>query len=105
MATALPIDPPKRGRGRPKKIHTEAADIGRVTPSALPAELIHFDELPDAAHVRLPVVRGLYGNCSESAIWRNCKSGHIPAPVRLAQNITAWNVGTLRAALSKRVAA
>ena len=104
MAHSAAPDQAKRGRGRPRKVHTEAADIGRVTTSALPAELIHFDELPDIAHVRLPVVKGLYG-CSESAIWRNCKTGAIPAPVRLAQNITAWNVGTLRAALSKQVAA
>lgn len=104
MATPSPIDQPKRGRGRPKKIHTESADIGRVTPSALPAELIHFDELPDIAHVRLPVVKGLYG-CSESAIWRNCKTGAIPAPVKLTEQITAWRVGDLRAALNRVVAA
>ena len=101
MATAT-TDQAKR-RGRPKKVYADAADIGRVTPSALPAELVHFDELPDSAHVRLPVVRGLYG-CSESAIWRNCKAGHIPQPVKLAERITAWNVGTLRAALNRGVA-
>lgn len=104
MATALPIDPPKRGRGRPKKIQTEAADLGRVTASVLPAELVHFDELPDIAHVRLPVVKGLYG-CSESAIWRNVKLGAIPSPVKLTQQITAWRVGDLRAALNRVEAA
>ena len=104
MATATPADQPKRGRGRPKKITTEAADIGRVNSQALPAELIHFDELPDIAHVRLPVVRGLYG-CSESCVWRNVKLGAIPSPVKLTQQITAWRVGDLRAALNRVEAA
>lgn len=92
-------------RGRPRKIHTEAADIGRVTPRDIPAELTHFDQLPDSAHVRLPVVRGLYGSCSASAIWRNCKAGKIPAPIKLTEQITAWKVGDLRAALNKENAA
>ncbi len=102
MATAT-TDQAKRGRGRPRKVQTDAADMGRVTTSALPAELIQFDQLPDIAHVRLPVVKGLYG-CSESAIWRNCKTGAIPAPVKLTEQITAWRVGDLRAALNKQVA-
>jgi predicted DNA-binding transcriptional regulator AlpA len=103
MAHSATPDQAKRGRGRPRKVHTEAADIGRVTTSALPAELIHFDELPDIALVRLPVVKGLYG-CSESAIWRNCKTGAIPAPIKLTEQITAWRVGDLRAALNRGVA-
>ena len=86
-------------RGRPKR----TADT--VQPPAIPAELIHFDELPDSAHVRLPVVRGLYGNCSASAIWRNCKAGKIPSPVKLTEQITAWRVGDLRSALSNQGAA
>jgi predicted DNA-binding transcriptional regulator AlpA len=89
-------------RGRPRKIHTEAADIGRVTPRAIPAELTHFDQLPDSAHVRLPVVTGLLG-CSASAVWRNVKAGNLPSPVKLTPNITGWRVSDLRAALSKAV--
>ena len=90
------------GRGRPRKPITEAADIGRIY--SPPPELKHFDDLPDAATVRLPVVRGLYGNASASAIWRNVKQGAIPAPVKLTSNITAWRVGELRAALTKGAA-
>ena len=89
-------------RGRPRKIHTEAADIGRVTPPAIPAELTHFDQLPDSAHVRLPVVTGLLG-CSASAVWLNVKAGNLPAPVKLTPNITGWRVSDLRAALGKAV--
>ena len=90
--------------GRPRKIDSEAT-YKRHTPTAIPAELTHFDQLPDSAHVRLPVVRGLYGNCSASAIWRNCKAGKIPAPIKLTEQITAWKVGDLRAALNKENAA
>lgn len=96
-------DQPKR-RGRPPKSLSNAADASRAKP-AIPAELTHFDELPDSAHVRLPVVRGLYGGCSASAIWRNVKTGAIPSPIKLTSNIAAWNVGELRQALSNRHAA
>jgi predicted DNA-binding transcriptional regulator AlpA len=65
---------------------------------SIPAELTDFDKLPDSAHVRLRVVQGLYG-CSPSAVWRNCKLGFIPAPIKLARNLACWNVGELRAAL------
>ncbi|MFM8442565.1 MAG: helix-turn-helix transcriptional regulator [Methylococcus sp.] len=72
-----------------------------ITPNrGLPPELINFDSLPDSAHVRLPVVVGLYG-CSAPTIWRGVKSGRIPAPVKLTENVTAWNVGALRKALAQ----
>ncbi len=60
--------------------------------------LQNFDSLPDAAHVRLPVVKGLYG-CSNATIWRMVKSGAIPKPKHLTPNIAAWNVGELRLSL------
>lgn len=68
---------------------------------AIPQELRYFDQLPDSAHVRLNVVTGLYGDCSNSTIWRNVKLGKIPAPRKLTANITAWNVGDLRKALGR----
>ena len=77
----------------------------RKTPtpsSGIPLELTHFDQLPDSAHVRLPVVRGLFGNASPPTIYRAIKRGTIPAPVRLSENISAWNVGQLRKALAAR---
>ena len=79
-------------RSRPRK---------RVAAPAIPPELAHFDQLPDSAHVRLPVVVGLYG-CSAPTVWRNVKTGTIPAPIKLTANITAWNVGALRKALAAR---
>ena len=97
MASTATQDQAKRGRGRPPKIHTAAAH-DRVKP-AIPHELKHFDELPNSALVRLPVVCGLFA-CSASAIWRNCKSGRVPQPVKLTDRVTAWRVGDLRAALA-----
>ena len=66
----------------------------------LPAEITNFSDLPDEAHIRLPVMKVLYG-CSGSTIWRGVKSGLIPAPHHLATKITCWQVGKIRAALAK----
>lgn len=87
----------KRGRGRPRKSESAAAP-------AVPLELTHFDSLPGSAHVRLPVVRGLYG-ASASTIWRGVRLGTIPKPIKLSDNLTAWRVSDLRAALASKGAA
>jgi len=58
-----------------------------------------FDHLPDAAHVRQPVVEALYG-CSAASVWRGVKAGRIPAPRKLSPRVTAWQVGNLRRALA-----
>ena len=79
-------------------IQTHAADISR-TPRTIPLTLELFDSLPDSGNVRLPVVQALYGGISRSSVWRNCKKGHIPAPIKLTPHVTAWNVGELRKAL------
>jgi predicted DNA-binding transcriptional regulator AlpA len=71
----------------------------RTDPSAIPDALRNFDSLPDSANVRLPVVAALYG-CSPATIFRRVKSGHIPAPRKLSERVTAWNVGQLRQALA-----
>ena len=62
------------------------------------AALTAFDQLPDAANVRLPVVQALFA-CSDETVRRYVKSGRIPAPRKLGPRITAWNVGELRQAL------
>jgi predicted DNA-binding transcriptional regulator AlpA len=58
-----------------------------------------FDSLPDSASVRLPVVAALKA-CSSATIWRMVKRGDLPAPRKLSQRITAWNVGELRKSLA-----
>lgn len=90
MSETLPTH--TRPRGRPRK--------AGVAP-AIPVEAKHFDQLPDSAHVRLAVVMVLYA-CSGPTVWRNVKAGRIPAPKKLSENISAWNVGELRKALGVR---
>lgn len=65
----------------------------------IPDALKHFDSLPDSAYVRLPVVKALK-SCSDATIWRMSKRGDLPAPRKLSERITAWNVGELRKALA-----
>lgn len=71
-----------------------------ITASAIPAALQNFDLLPDSAHVRQPVVQALFG-CSSATIWRMVKQKRIARPKKLSARCSAWNVGELRAALSK----
>ena len=71
----------------------------RTDQSAIPDALKNFDSLPDSANVRQPVVQGLFG-CSSATVWRNVKKGIIPAPKKLSERVTAWNVGALRKALA-----
>ena len=67
---------------------------------AIPDALKNFSDLPDAAHCRDKVVAGLLG-CSVPTVWRMAKDGRLPRPRKLSLRITGWNVGELRAALSK----
>lgn len=68
--------------------------------SSIPDALRFFDQLPDSAHVRLPVVEALYG-VSSATVWRRVLDGGIPQPHKLSARVTAWNVGQLRRALEK----
>lgn len=65
----------------------------------LPNALVNFDQLPNSAYVRLPVMIQLYG-VSATTIWRCCGKT-IPKPVKLTPRTTCWNVGEIRKALSQ----
>lgn len=71
----------------------------QATNKSIPDALRHWELLPPSAHVRLPVVCGLYG-CSAATVWRRVNDKTIPAPSRLSPGVTAWRVGDLRAALN-----
>lgn len=71
----------------------------KAAPSAIPDALKNFDSLPDSANVRLPVVAALRG-CSTATVWRDVKRGLLPAPRKLSERVTAWNVGQLRRCLA-----
>ncbi|UCV01747.1 helix-turn-helix transcriptional regulator [Dechloromonas denitrificans] len=66
---------------------------------AIPDALKNFDSLPDSANVRQPVVQALIG-CSAATVWRMVKRGALPAPRKLSERVTAWNVGDLRKMLA-----
>jgi predicted DNA-binding transcriptional regulator AlpA len=66
--------------------------------AGIPDALRHFDQLPDSAHIRQPVVEALFGY-SASTVWRRVKSGHLPKPEKMGPRISAWNVGKLRRVL------
>ncbi len=73
--------------------------VGRVM-ADLNFALKNFDALPDTARVRLPVVQALLSR-SASSVWRDVKSGRLPAPVKTGKRSTAWIVGELRQALAR----
>jgi predicted DNA-binding transcriptional regulator AlpA len=62
--------------------------------------LKNFDDLPNTAYVRLPIVMGLYG-ISAATVWRQVKTGVIPSPRKLTPRTTAWSVKDLRQVLDK----
>lgn len=70
-----------------------------TAPQTIDPATASFDNLPDAAHVRLPVVAALYAT-SPSNVWRWVKQGLVPQPRKLGPQTTVWNVGDLRRALA-----
>lgn len=74
----------------------------RTQSSAISDALKNFDSLPDSANVRQPVVEALIG-CSAATVWRMVKRGTLPAPRKLSERVTAWNVGALRKVLAAEV--
>ncbi|SEL30584.1 helix-turn-helix transcriptional regulator [Nitrosovibrio tenuis] len=72
----------------------------RTDTSTIPDALKNFDSLPDSANVRQSVVQGLVG-CSAATVWRMVKRGSLPAPRKLSERVTTWNVGELRKALAE----
>jgi predicted DNA-binding transcriptional regulator AlpA len=69
--------------------------------ATIPEALAQFDQLPDSAYIRLPIIKRLYG-VSSATIWRGVKNGTIPKPSKLSERCTAWQVGSVRAALAAK---
>jgi len=76
---------------------TKSKDVNQAIPEALQ----NFDQTPNSAFIRLPIVMRLYG-VSAATIWRGVKNGTIPKPSKLTERTTAWNVGLVRAALAAK---
>lgn len=61
---------------------------------AVVPELGDFDQLPDSAMVRVPLVAALL-SISPSTVWRWSSIGRLPPPIRVG-GVALWNVGELR---------
>lgn len=74
--------------------------VSPATPptAPIPDALRNFNDLPSDAYVRLPVVCALF-SIGPATTWRWVKKSTIPAPRKLSESVTAWNVGQLRKAL------
>lgn len=66
---------------------------------AIPVALQNFDNLPNAAFVRVDVLCGLLSQ-GVATVWRRARlDPNFPKPSKLGPQHTAWNVGALRAYL------
>lgn len=72
-----------------------------MTETTINPALRDFDQLPDSAYIRLPVLTRLYG-VSAATIWRGVKNGTIPKPNKISERCTAWSVKLVRAALAAK---
>lgn len=55
----------------------------------------NFDNLPATGFVRQPQVLEVVP-FSSATLWRKCKAGQFPKPVKLSERVTAWKVGDIR---------
>lgn len=65
------------------------------------SQLVNWEAMPSNSYIRLPIVKALYG-LSSASVWRFVKSGKIPAPVKISERVTAWNVGAIKADLAAK---
>lgn len=77
------------------------SELTKAIPQKIPEGLASFDQTPNSAYIRLPIVMCLYG-VSAATIWRGVKKGTMPKPVKLTERTTAWNVGLVRADLAAK---
>ena len=56
-----------------------------------------FNDLPDMAMIQVrPLVNFKVLPYSATTIWRKCRKGEFPAPIKMSSGITAWRVGDIR---------
>lgn len=56
-----------------------------------------FDALPDEALIQIrPLMNYKVVPYSATTIWRKCRKGEFPAPIKVSPGITAWRVGDIR---------
>jgi prophage regulatory protein len=61
-----------------------------------------FDDLPDVALIQIrPLINFKVVPYSATTIWRKCRSGEFPSPIKVSPGITAWRVGDIRVYLNR----
>jgi predicted DNA-binding transcriptional regulator AlpA len=78
--------------------HPAAKSGPPITAPGIDDALRYFDQLPDSAFIRAPIVRALCGGISNTTLWRWVQENRLPKPEKLGPQVTAWNVGALRRA-------
>ena len=63
-----------------------------------------FDNLPAAGYVRQAQLIPTPVPFSSATLWRKCKSGDFPKPVKLSERVTAWRVEDVRQWLAAQAA-
>lgn len=55
-----------------------------------------FDNLPASGFIRQSQLIPTVVPFSSATLWRKCKAGQFPKPVKLSERVTAWRVGDVR---------
>lgn len=55
-----------------------------------------FDNLPDTGFLRQAQLIPDVVPFSSATLWRKCKAGTFPKPVKLSERVTAWQCGAVR---------
>ena len=55
-----------------------------------------FDNLPASGFIRQAQLIPTVVPFSSATLWRKCKAGQFPKPVKLSERVTAWRVGDVR---------
>jgi len=56
-----------------------------------------FDALPDVALIQLrPLLQYKVIPYSATTVWRLCRTGKFPRPIKVSPGITAWRVADIR---------
>lgn len=64
-----------------------------------------FDNLPASGFIRQAQLIPTVVPFSSATLWRKCKSGQFPKPLKLSERVTAWKVGDVRAWIQAQSAA
>ncbi|HEX7687707.1 MAG TPA: AlpA family phage regulatory protein [Burkholderiaceae bacterium] len=63
-----------------------------------------FDNLPATGYVRQSQLIPAPVPFSSATLWRKCKSGDFPKPIKLSARVTAWKVEDVRQWLAAQAA-